>query len=92
MEQNSPSNVVLSDLYTFDTTTYVWTRLADTPVGYYEAVCTVAGDSLILYGGYNHHYYPHESGEEDQIFNNVTPSIYNLKESAWVTTYTPSSD
>ncbi|KAG0084269.1 hypothetical protein BGZ92_010063 [Podila epicladia] len=92
MEEKQPSNVVLSDLYTFDTETYVWAKIADTPVGYYEAACAVSGDSLILYGGYKHHYYPFESGEQDQIFNDITPSIYNLKENTWVTTYTPSFD
>lgn len=83
---------VLSDLYTFDTKTYIWTKVTDTPVGYYDAASAISGDSLVLYGGYKHHYYPYSSGEQYPIFNDLTPSIYNLKENTWVTTYTPSLD
>ncbi|KAF9314918.1 hypothetical protein BG003_003686 [Podila horticola] len=70
---------VLSDLYTFDTKTYIWTKVTDTPVGYYDAASAISGDSLVL-------------DEQYPIFNDLTPSIYNLKENTWVTTYTPSLD
>ncbi|KAF9205046.1 hypothetical protein BGZ59_000721 [Podila verticillata] len=79
-------NVVLDDVYTFDVETSVWTQIATTPVGYFNPVCAVSGNFLILYGGYREINRYSISG----VPNSNIPSIYNLKTNTWVSDYVPS--
>ncbi|KAF9369614.1 hypothetical protein CPB97_003456 [Podila verticillata] len=79
-------NDVLNDVYTFDVETSVWTQIATAPVGYFNPVCAVSGNFLILYGGYREINRYAISG----VPNSNVPSIYNLKTNTWVSDYVPS--
>ena len=80
------SNIVLDDVYEFDVETSVWTKIATTPVGYFNAVCAVSSDSLILYGGYREF----DGSIGLKVPNSNVPSIYDLRTNIWVSEYTPS--
>ncbi|KAF9313989.1 hypothetical protein BG003_004655 [Podila horticola] len=79
-------NIVLDDVYEFDVETSVWTKISTTPVGYFNAVCAVSGDSLILYGGYQEF----DGSIGLKVPNSNVPSIFNLKTNNWVSEYAPS--
>lgn len=79
-------NIVLDDVYEFNVETSVWTKISTTPVGYFNAVCTVSGDSLILYSGYQEF----DGSIGLKVPNSNVMSIFNLKTNNWVSEYAPS--
>ncbi|KAG0093773.1 hypothetical protein BGZ93_001909 [Podila epicladia] len=78
---------MLTDVSVFDVETSTWTKVTETPNGYYEAACAVLGDSLILYGGFSKMY----PRPQPNIHNDNVPAIFNLKDKVWVANYTPSA-
>ncbi|KFH66566.1 hypothetical protein MVEG_07091 [Podila verticillata NRRL 6337] len=80
-------NPILNDVSAFDVETSTWTKLTETPNGYYLAACAVSGDSLILYGGFDKLY----PIPQPNIHNDNVPVIFNLKDKVWVANYTPSA-
>ncbi|KAG0356704.1 hypothetical protein BG005_004352 [Podila minutissima] len=78
---------MLTDVSVFDVETSTWTKVTETPNGYYQAACAVSGDSLILYGGFDKLY----PIPQPNIHNDNVPAIFNLKDKVWVANYTPSA-
>ncbi|KAG0020140.1 hypothetical protein BGZ82_011685 [Podila clonocystis] len=76
-----------TDVSVFDVETSTWTKVTQTPNGYYQAACAVSGDFLILYGGFDKLY----PIPQPNIHNDNVPAIFNLKDKVWVANYTPSA-
>ncbi|KAG0086204.1 hypothetical protein BGZ92_008323 [Podila epicladia] len=89
VEPDMCDNLALSDMYTFDVKTSVWTKETTTPVGYTAAAYAVSGDHLVLYGGFSVSKNTSPDIDCDFVYNS-TPSIYNMKTRTWVSTYMPS--
>ncbi|KAG0336918.1 hypothetical protein BG004_007860 [Podila humilis] len=83
----SPYNDVLNDVYSFDVATATWSKLANTPVGFYGSVCAVSGDYVIFYGGYNEY----SEMPRRLVYNENKPYIMSLKDNAWVDEFTPAN-
>ncbi|KAG0354004.1 hypothetical protein BG005_006809 [Podila minutissima] len=78
-------NDVLSEVYIFDIDTSTWSKVGNTPVGFYGSVCAVTGDNLIFYGGYNQY----SELPRRFVYNENKPYIFNLKDNTWVTDFVP---
>jgi hypothetical protein len=83
-------DITLKDVYMLDVATSVWSKLADAPSSYYEPICAVSGDFLVVYGGYSTYA---DNGHDGKtiVTNGNPPSILNLKDNVWVTEYKPLS-
>ncbi|KAG0097620.1 hypothetical protein BGZ93_002365 [Podila epicladia] len=78
-------NDVLSEVFIFDIDTSTWSKVGDTPVGFYGSICAVTGDNLIFYGGYNQY----SELPRRFVYNANKPYIFNLKDNTWVTDFVP---
>ncbi|KAF9432853.1 hypothetical protein BGZ76_010235 [Entomortierella beljakovae] len=75
------TNRAYRSIFFLDVPTLTWTKGNDAPPGYGQSdmVCTVAGDSFVVWGG----------NENSQIAPQMgSPIIYNLQSNQWVTQFT----
>ncbi|KAG0341976.1 hypothetical protein BG004_005796 [Podila humilis] len=88
------TTTILKDVSIFDIETSTWTKITETPNGYYLATCAVTpaaanNNVLILYGGFDKLYpvVPHQTMHNDNI-----PAIFDFKTKTWLANFTPGSN
>ncbi|KAG0334921.1 hypothetical protein BG004_000206, partial [Podila humilis] len=84
---------VTSDVYKYEISTSTWSKLTELPstvsTGYIFPVCAVSGNNLVVLGGFDFR----ASGTTKVLHrNDGAPIIYDLKQNAWQSTYTPTTN
>ncbi|KAG0326672.1 hypothetical protein BG004_002923 [Podila humilis] len=79
---NADESGISDDLYILDVRSMNWTLAGtpSTPQHRVNMACAVAGDTLVIWGGYRDLY---------NNFASASPLLYNAKNNTWVATFTP---